>query len=132
MAFLHAELPACLDALGALVPCMHVPATIARPKQDAASHTVRLRNVTRACWTMMLTLLISGCQNRPTEDELTQTLQDRIDTAYSHISEARDQLNRLDSSNWQDAVSEARGSTQAAFVDIQNAQYALKKLKGAQ
>ena len=77
-------------------------------------------------------LLISGCQNKPTEDELTQTLQNRIDAAYDHISEAHDQLSRLNNDNWQDVVSKTRESTQAAFVDIQNAQYALKKLKEAQ
>jgi hypothetical protein len=90
-----------------------------------------LRNVTRACCAATLMLLVSGCQNKPTEDELTQTLQDRIDAAYSHISEARDQLDRLDNANWQDVVSKTRESTQAAFVDIENAQYALKKLKEA-
>ncbi|WP_341312032.1 hypothetical protein WN982_10925 [Paraburkholderia sp. IMGN_8] len=93
---------------------------------------MNLRNVTSACWAMTFMLLVSGCQNKPTEDELTQALQDRIDAAYSHISEARDQLNRLDNDNWQDVVSKTRESTQAAFVDIENAQYALKKLKDAQ
>lgn len=93
---------------------------------------MNLRNVTRACWTMTFMLLVSGCQNKRTEDELTQALQDRIDAAYSHISEARDQLSRLDNDNWQDVVSKTRESTQAAFVDIENAQYELKKLKDAQ
>lgn len=51
---------------------------------------MKLRNVTRACRATILVLLISGCQNKPTEDELTQTLQNRIDAAYAHISEARD------------------------------------------
>jgi outer membrane murein-binding lipoprotein Lpp len=93
---------------------------------------MNLLKVTRACWAMTLMLLVSGCQSKPTEDELTQALQDRIDAAYSHVSEARDQLSRLDNDNWQDAVSKTRESTQAAFVDIENAQYALKKLKDAQ
>jgi hypothetical protein len=90
------------------------------------------RTVTRAWWATILMLLISGCQNKPTEDELTQTLQNRIDAAYNHVSEARDQQNRLDNDNWQDVVSKTRESAQAAFVDIENAQYALKKLKEAQ
>jgi hypothetical protein len=80
---------------------------------------------------MTFMLLVSGCQ-KPTEDELTQALQDRIDAAYSHISQARDQLRRLDSDNWQDVVSKTRESTHAAFVDIENAQYALKQLKDSQ
>ncbi|WP_129561759.1 hypothetical protein [Paraburkholderia dokdonensis] len=48
-----------------------------------------------------------------------------------NISQARDQLNRNDD-NLQDVVSKARESTQAAFVDVENAQFALKKLKEAQ
>ncbi|MGF6665313.1 hypothetical protein QF000_006981 [Paraburkholderia atlantica] len=93
---------------------------------------MNLRNVTRAYWTIILMLLISGCENKPTKDELTQTLQHRVDAAYNHISEVRDRLNRLDNDNWQDVVSKMRESTQAAFVDIENAQYALKKLKEGQ
>lgn len=89
------------------------------------------QNVTRACLAAILALPISGCENKPSDAELTQTLQDRIDAAYGHISQARDQLKRLDSDNWQDVVSKTRESTQAAFVDIENAQYALKKLKEA-
>ncbi|MEM5404115.1 hypothetical protein [Paraburkholderia unamae] len=89
------------------------------------------QNVTRACLAAILVFLIAGCQDKPTQAELTQTLQDRIDAAYSHISQARDQLNQLDRNNWQDVVSKTRESTQAAFVDIENAQYALKKLKEA-
>lgn len=93
---------------------------------------MNLRNVSRVCWAITFMLLLSGCQNKPTEDELTQALQDRIDAASGHISEARDQLTRLDNDNWQDVVSKSCKSTQAAFVDIENAQYALKKLKDAQ
>lgn len=89
------------------------------------------RNLIVARWTAILIVLISACQDKPTEDELTQTLQDRIDAAYNDISVARDQLNRLNNDNWQDVVSKTRDATQAAFVDIENAQYALQKLKEA-
>ncbi|RAR51461.1 hypothetical protein C7401_1371 [Paraburkholderia unamae] len=89
------------------------------------------QSIIQPCLAAALMLLISGCENKPTEAELTQTLQDRIDAAYSDINAARDQLNRLDSDNWQDVVAKTRDSTQAAFVDIENAQYALKKLKEA-
>lgn len=91
-----------------------------------------LRSLFDCCCAIAIVLGISGCNNKPTAEELTQTLQSRIDAAYTDIDQARVQLNRLDGNNWQDMVSKARASTQAAFVDIENAQYALKQLKAAQ
>ncbi len=113
------------------VPQYRHCASNARSLSTPASATV-LRSLIEGCFAITITLGISGCGNKPPAEELTQTLQDRIDAAYSDIGEARDQLNRLDKGNWQDAVSKARKSTQAAFIDIENAQYALKQLKGVQ
>lgn len=90
------------------------------------------RSLVAGCCAIAIALGVSGCDRKPTAEELTETLQNRVDAAYSDIGQARDQLNRLDEDNWQDAVSKARNSTQAAFVDIENAQYALKQLKGGQ
>lgn len=79
----------------------------------------------------MLLILLSACQSKSTEDQL-QELQNGVDAAYVHVSEAREQLARLNSKNRQDDLSKAREATEAAFVDIQNAQYALKKMRQTQ
>lgn len=92
---------------------------------------MNLRDVTGSFFATALVILLPGCQGKPSEDQL-QLLQNRVDDAYVHVSEAREQLARLNSENRQDGLSKAREATEAAFVDVQNAQYALKKMREAQ